>query len=91
MVSEWCIREWVKSFPFNKHHVFSIVHIDIFLGNLNMAEMKFIFEMVKTLLGKGENAGCQHLLLFPQCFSNVFLMVYGLDYLDRSLPFTTQF
>ena len=35
---------------------------------LNIAKMT-IFSMIKqTTLGKGENAGYQHFLLFPQCF-----------------------
>ena len=28
----------------------------------------FVFEWVENILGKGENAGYQHFLLFPQCF-----------------------
>ena len=30
--------------------------------------MKFNFERVENIVGTGENAGCQHFLLFPQCF-----------------------
>ena len=26
--------------------------------------------MVETIVGKGENAGYQHLLLFPRCLQN---------------------
>ena len=25
-------------------------------------------KLVENIVGKGENAGCQHFLLFPQCF-----------------------
>ena len=28
----------------------------------------FVFDRVKNIVGKGENAGYQHFLLFPQCF-----------------------
>ena len=31
-------------------------------------KLKFVLGRVKNIVGKGENAGCQHLLLFPQCF-----------------------
>ena len=30
--------------------------------------LKFVFERVENMVGKGENAGYQHFLLFPQCF-----------------------
>ena len=35
----------------------------------NMAEkLKFVLGTVENIVGKGENAGYQHFLLFPQCF-----------------------
>ena len=34
--------------------------------------MKFILERVENTVGKGENAGYQHFLLFPQCFQKAF-------------------
>ena len=30
--------------------------------------LKFVFGQVENIVGKGENAGYQHFLLFPQCF-----------------------
>ena len=30
--------------------------------------MKFVLGMVENILGKGENAGYQHFLLFPKMF-----------------------
>ena len=30
--------------------------------------MKFFFDRVENIVGKGENAGYQHFLLFPQYF-----------------------
>ena len=39
---------------------------------VNMSEviekLKFVLERVENSLGKGENAGYQHFLLFPECF-----------------------
>ena len=31
-------------------------------------KLKFLFGSVENIVGKGENAGYQHFLLFPQCF-----------------------
>ena len=37
--------------------------------NLNVAKMAiYLFIWVENTVGKGENAGYQHFLLFPQCF-----------------------
>ena len=33
--------------------------------------MKFVLGSVKNIMGKGENAGYQHFLLFPQCFQKL--------------------
>ena len=36
---------------------------------LNMIQnQKFVLGRVENIVGKGENAGYQHFLLFPQCF-----------------------
>ena len=36
---------------------------------INVTEIsKFVLGMVENIVGKGENAGYQHFLLFPQCF-----------------------
>ena len=36
---------------------------------INMGKMaEFVFDRVENIAGKGENAGYQHFLLFPQCF-----------------------
>ena len=36
---------------------------------LNITKMTIsVFDRVENTLGKGENAGIQHFLLFPQCF-----------------------
>ena len=31
-------------------------------------KQKIFFEWIENIAGKGENAGYQHFLLFPQCF-----------------------
>ena len=37
--------------------------------NSNVVKMsKFVFDIVENIVGKGENAGHQHFLLFPRCF-----------------------
>ena len=36
---------------------------------INVTEkLIFVFEKLENIMGKGENAGYQHFLLFPQCF-----------------------
>ena len=41
-------------------------------NQINLTEiLKFVLGMVENIVGKGENAGYQHFLLFPQCFQNV--------------------
>ena len=34
--------------------------------------MIFFFDRVENIVGKGENAGYRHVLLFPQCFQRAF-------------------
>ena len=37
-------------------------------GKLNMTKKrKFLFGRIENIVGKGENAGYQHFLLFPPC------------------------
>ena len=33
-------------------------------------KLKFVLRREENIMGKGENAGNQHFLLFPQCFQN---------------------
>ena len=41
-----------------------------------------VFDRVENIVGKGENAGYQHFILFPQCFSKPsfsgLLKLYGI-------------
>ena len=34
--------------------------------------MTFVFDRIENNVGKGENGGYQHFLLFPQCFQKAF-------------------
>ena len=48
-----------------------MVEIDRIIADdkMNVIErLKFALERVENIVGKGENAGYQHFLLFPQCF-----------------------
>ena len=41
---------------------------------LNVTQMmECDFNEVRNIVGKGENAGYQHFLLFPPCFQNAFM------------------
>ena len=43
--------------------------------NINASEkLKFVFGWVENIVGKGENAGFQYFLLFPQCFQKAFFI-----------------
>ena len=54
------ILDWSKLKPFADNK------IDV---NKNL---KFVLGRVENIVGKGENTGYQHFLLFPQCFQNAF-------------------
>ena len=36
-------------------------------------KLKFVMGRIENIVGKGENAGYQHFLFFPQCFQEAFL------------------
>ena len=38
------------------------------MTNQMLPKGRFVFHRVENIVGKGENAGYQHFLLFPQCF-----------------------
>ena len=62
------IKDMLNSFPNNKISdrsklkAFADDKIDV------TENLKFILGRVENIAGKGENAGYQHFLLFPQCF-----------------------
>ena len=47
-------------------------------------KLKFVLERVEDIVGKGENAGYQHFLLFPQCFQNLFFFFFIRDVKSRN-------
>ena len=48
--------------------------------------MIYVFDRVVNIVRRGENAGYQHFLLFPQCFQKAFLLrvVKSLDCVVKS-------
>ena len=40
----------------------------------NVAKMMISVCRVENIVGKGENAGSQHFLLFPHCFQKLFVL-----------------
>ena len=54
---------------------------------INMIEkLKFLLGKVENIVGKGENAGYQHFLLFPTMFSKGFslMVTKSLEYVVKS-------
>ena len=56
--------------PLPNIKIFYIVKLKAFADDkINVAQMMIsVIDRVENIVGKGENAGCQHFLLFPQCF-----------------------
>ena len=52
------------------HKILVVTKLEAFADNkLNVAKVTIsLFDSVENAFGKGENAGYQHFLLFPQCF-----------------------
>ena len=44
------------------------------LSEMTATNIKFVFHRIENIMGKVENAGCQHFLLFPQCFQKGFFL-----------------
>ena len=57
-------------------------------NKINVAQMMIsVFHRVENIVGKGENAGYQHFLLFPQCIQKAcFLWLLGISYHIIFLP-----
>ena len=62
---------WQKGFnPLPNNKILDMTELKAFADDkLNITEMTIsLFQRVENTLEKGENAGFQHFLLFPQCF-----------------------
>ena len=64
----------VKVSPLQNDKFLEVTKLNTFTGDkLNIAKMTISFcNTVENTVGKGENAGYQHFLLFPQCFPITF-------------------
>ena len=58
--------------PLPNYKILDVTKLKAFAVNkLNFVKMTIsLFYGVENIVGKGENAGYQHFLLFPQCFPN---------------------
>ena len=56
--------------PFPNNKIFYVTISKAFTDDkINVAQIMIpVFDRVENIVGKGENAGYQHFLLFPQCF-----------------------
>ena len=72
--------------PHNKIVHWSI--LEVFADdNSNVAKMiNFVFGKREIIMGKGENAGYQHFLFFPQCITKCFFLgfIKSLDCMVKS-------
>ena len=58
----------INSLPYNKILDWSKFKAHA-CDNINVTpNLNFVLARIENILGKGENAGHQHFLLFPQCF-----------------------
>ena len=51
--------------------------------------IRVVFHRIENIVGKEENAGYQHFLLFPQCFQKAFSFS-GSTLCGKGVPFKTQ-
>ena len=65
-----CIAKGFNSSPNNNIlECFKLKALNFADDNINVTEtIKFVLGWIENTAGKGENAGYQHFLLFPQCF-----------------------
>ena len=56
--------------PFPNNKILDVTKLKVFAdGKLDIAKMTIsLFDRIENTVGKGENAGNQHFLLFLQCF-----------------------
>ena len=61
-------KKTLNSLPNNKILDWSIESICRTQSDCDEKESKCILGWIENIVGKGENAGYQHFLFFPQCF-----------------------
>ena len=62
-----CFTGVLLTLPNDK--ILDVTKLKGFADEINVAQMMIsVFDMVENIVGKGENPGYQHFLLFPQCF-----------------------
>ena len=68
----FALKEMVNSSPNDK--ILDWSKLKVFADDkIKLAKMMiFVFDTIENIVGKGENAGNQHFLLFPQCFQKAF-------------------
>ena len=68
IVSKGTSFQFINSLPNDK--ILAMAKLRAFAGDKLSGSnfMIYVFDMVENIVGKGENAGYQHFLLFPQCF-----------------------
>ena len=59
---------------YQKDKILGLPEVEAFADdNLNITQnIKVVFHRIENIVGKEENAGYQHFLLFPQCFQKAF-------------------
>ena len=77
--------------PFPNNKILNLSKFKAFPdNNLNLYQtLKFALGRVENIVGKGENAGYQDFLLFPQCFQKAASPGLIL-FVDVSSPFVTE-
>ena len=70
----YTVRDYFESFsvtfnPLPNHKFLDLSKLKAFADDkINVTKQKFFLGLVGNIVGKGENAGYQNFLLFPQCF-----------------------
>ena len=70
--SKWYIRDLVNPIAYKKN--LGLFKLKAFADEKLNVTLKVVFHRMENIVGKEENAGYQHFLLFPQCFQKVFIL-----------------
>ena len=75
---------WINSLP--NETILDWSKLKVFEDNILKVSLttKFVPDRLENIVGKGENAGYQHFLLFPQCFQKPSSFVKSRDCLVKS-------